>query len=179
MSAGKILVIFNMAVSFLFLGFAIMVCSTRVDLRAQLNQEKSRVSALTTEKGSLQTKCDDLEKQKADEDTKLKKITADNEQQKTTLQGQIAQLQEEINKSKQESATAITQMQGATSEQTQRRGDVEQLRNTRNGLLAKNAEIVGQKTTLQDQLSQVTNDLRLANDRNRQLVDRLKQFEGR
>ena len=47
--AGKILVILNFMMGIIFIGFAMIVYQTRVDLRGQLNESVKRLSAKSAE----------------------------------------------------------------------------------------------------------------------------------
>ncbi|MGL5095598.1 MAG: hypothetical protein ACRDD1_08425, partial [Planctomycetia bacterium] len=61
----------------------------------------------------------------------------------------------------------------ATTEAKQRRTEVEQLRETRDGLLKRNGELTNEKESLNDKLAQTENSLELATSRNTQLAETL------
>ena len=175
---GKLLVVANLVLSCIFMGFAFMVYTTRVELRKEEQKLKSEVAGLKTAKADLVAKNDALDAQIADEVQKFERREKENAETKENLDRAIASLQQEIQEAQEESAKAIAEMGRATTEQVQRRTQVATLREDRNGLIRAKQDLVMQKTALLDELTQVKNDLDLGNQRNQQLVDKLRKLQA-
>lgn len=174
---GKILVILNMFMGILFMGFAMIVYQTRVDLRGQLNESAKKFQAksaeLTTAKTELEAKNQDLAKFQQDKD-----------QQDKQYQGQIANLENSTNNLRKELAdfrnrTARDEIvtNKATDNQNIRNEEIEQLRKFREELIAQKAELVKENTELKDKLQQATNDLKQTIARNETIVAQLGELE--
>jgi regulator of replication initiation timing len=175
---GKILVLINLAMSFLFMAFAVIVYTTRVELNTQLASAKTASAKVASENASLKAEKDDLSKKMADQVAESKReadrLNGVIKNQKSTIDNKDA----ELRRARVESSASSAEMNNATVEQKQRRQEVEELRKTRDNLLGKNADLITRNTSLQDKLSQTTNDLQLATTRNEQMAERLRQLEG-
>lgn len=175
---GKILVVLNLFLSFIFMAFAVMVFASREDLRKQLKDKENAVQAANAKAGEA--------------NTNLAKAQADMAEAKKVSDQQLASKEQEVNKYKAESKqfsdqlTAIRTQEGSlrsdsasiATELNQRRQEVDQLREYRGKLLEENTKLVNTKTQLSDQLAQSNNTLKLATERNEQLLDRIQKLEA-
>lgn len=173
---GKILVVVNLVMSCIFMAFAVMVQTARLDMKAQRDKASADVSRLTSEKNNLND-----EKSKLDADYKAQQekhkqemATADAELKKR--QGQIEQFKAQLAQHQQESGAALTEMKTAQTQQAERTTEVTGLKARRDELMRKTAELTTQKADLQDKLTQSNNDLESLRTRNQQLEERFKEL---
>lgn len=175
---GKILVVLNLFLSFIFMAFAVMVFSSRENLQGKLKDKDKAIQAADAKAGAAATE--------------LKKAQDDMAAAKTTADQQLAAKEQEVNKYKAESKqfsdqlTAIRTQEGSlrsdsasiATELNQRRQEVDLLRDYRKKLLEENTNLVNVKTQLSDQLAQASNTLKLSTERNEQLLDRIQKLEA-
>lgn len=175
---GKILVVLNLFMSFIFMAFAMMVYTTRVDLKGQLTKKDeeirtagSKASSANAEKDKTVADAAEAKKlfdqQMASKNQEVNKYKAESKQ----FSDQLAQLRTEIGES-------TAGLKGTATELLQRRQEVEQGREYRKKLLDENTALVNEKTRLSDQLAQSSNTLKLSNERNEQLLDRIQKLEA-
>ena len=174
---GKILVILNMIMGILFMGFAMIVYQTRVDLRGQLNSRDQQISktnaALTGTKTELQAKVEEITKLQTDQKQQ-------DEQYKTqiaNLEGSTNNLRKELADFRNRTARDEVVTNKATDNQNIRNEEIEQLRKFREELIGQKAELVKENTELKDKLQQASNDLKQTIARNEVIVSQLGELE--
>ena len=175
---GKILVLINLVMSFMFMAFAVMVYTTRTDLKGELAEQKALVSKAGQEKSDLETKNADLEKKLQVEQANLKKAKDDATKTVADLNSQIQSLQSERQTIREENQKSLAQLQTATTEQQQRREEVKRLNDEKFQLLESNNKLISERTELSDNLAKRESELALLTERNQQLNERLTQLEG-
>lgn len=173
---GKILVLVNLVMSCIFMAFAVLVYTTRLDLQGDLRKAKEEVGKLTQEKSNLTDKEAELNKQLGDHKTRLQQTQEAAKKEADTRQAELEQLKTELSAKSNAAAANQERMKVSVAEQSQRTQEVVQLRTTRDELLKVKADLVTEKVNLQDQLAQTQNDLNSALARNKQLDERLQQL---
>lgn len=175
---GKILVLLNLVMSFIFMAFALLVYETRVDLRNEMTKVKSDLDkAQVTARGFEEEKQAAL-KQLAEQKEAMQKSESEAARQIADLRKNLETVSTQLNETRKESSSSMAELGTATKEQQQRRDEVAALREAREQLLAKNADLTNKNNSLQDQLAQTTNDLQLVNARNEQMLNRIRELEG-
>lgn len=175
---GKILVIINWLMSLIFMGFAVAVHVAREDLvdkykkeQGKVQTEQKRVADMTAQKSAAEKLLAD-----AQSEVKAQKEKADAAEKQRLAD--VDRVEKERDAAKKEAVESLAQMNSATIEQTQRRGEVDKLRTSREEMLKKNTELVIERTNLQDELAQLKSQYELGQARNQQLAERIQQLEG-
>lgn len=174
--AGKILVLLNLIMSFIFMAFAVMVYQSRIDMKGKLDAANQQVAVEKKKTADMETDKQNLEKQLQDKNADLQKSESENARRLGEQKTQIEQLRSSVARSRDEAASALAASQVANTELTQRKQEVDRLREYRDKLLTDNRNLVNERTKLTDQLAQSNNQLSLASTRNNQLVEQLERW---
>lgn len=174
---GKILVVINMVMSILFMAFALIVYTTREDLRQLLANRDKTISQQNTALAGTNA---ELSKEKADAATRQKEasdlLDAANKE-KALLAKQV----EDLNANKAEleklaqKANTISEVTGEN--QDIRTKEIEQLRAFREELSQQNTTMRAEISDTMDKFRQASNDLELARGRNVELAERISELE--
>ncbi|MBY0586647.1 hypothetical protein K2X85_05690 [bacterium] len=174
---GKILVVLNMMMGIFFMGFAMIVYETRAGLRQEmalmnntlnktssdLTQSRTLLAASTEEQAKLQT-------EKQQEAEKYQQEIANLTNSTNTLKKELADFRTRV--AKDESVASK-----ATDNQTVRDDEITQLRKFREELIAQKSAMLKENTELKDKLQQATNDLKLTQVRNEDVVNQVSELE--
>ncbi|MFO0948471.1 MAG: hypothetical protein U1D30_21540 [Planctomycetota bacterium] len=175
---GKIVVLVNLSLSFLFLGFATFVYRSRVDLAGELRTARSKVSELqnrrttTEEENTRLTQILDADK------ARLAQATKDNETNAAERNTKIEDLSSQLEQNRQRIAEAQETFHRTAAQQTERRQEVERLRGVLANLDQQINDLEAQKTSLNNQLAQTTNNLVESQTREAELAKRVSELEG-
>lgn len=175
---GKTLVLINSLLAIVFMAFAMMVYFTRVEYQKAASARTQQIAQLSGERDGLTRENEALKQQIAEHRADIDQKVKAHETTAANLKKQIEDAVTELNRSRNDAASLGSQVSSSTIEQRQRLAEVEKLRQDRDALIQKNADLVNKNTSLQDQLNQANNTLALANSRNEQVVDRIRQLEG-
>lgn len=175
---GKILVVINWLMSLIFMGFAVAVHVAREDLVDKYKKEQAKVQTELKNLSDMKAQKAAVEKLRDDAlaEVKAQKEKAENAEKQRLAD--VERVEKERDAAKKESAESLAQMNSATIEQTQRRGEVDKLRASREEMLKKNTELVIERTNLQDELAQLKSQYEQGQVRNQQLAERIQQLEG-
>jgi hypothetical protein len=174
---GKILVVLNMMMGVFFMGFAMIVYETRDNLRKEITtlnntlnktngdlvQSRTALAASTEEQAKLQT-------EKQQESEKYQQEIASLTSATNTLKKELADFRTRV--AKDESVASK-----ATDNQTIRDDEITQLRKFREELIAQKSAMLKENTELKDKLQQATNDLKLTQARNEDIVNQVSELE--
>lgn len=175
---GKILVFLNTIMSILFMAFALMVYSSRVEYAKKVDGLQSQITSLRGEVGNATREKDEAVKKLQDSESKGKSSSNTSQKEVDELKAELDRMRKEAEASKAESEQALAQMKSATTEQKQRREEVMSLREKLEDSLQKVAVEVSAKAKTEDQLAQRINELEVTNARNQQLNDQIKQLQA-
>lgn len=174
---GKILVVINMVMSILFMAFALIVYTTREDLRQQNKNLNATISQQNT---AIANSKADLDKHKADAETQLKEAADELAVAKADIDRLTKQV--DVLNTKKEELEALAQKKTMTAEittenQEVRTAEIEQLRAFRQELSQQNTTLRAENSDLMDKFRQASNDLELARGRNVELAERINELE--
>lgn len=175
---GKVFVVLNVLMSFIFMAFAMLVYTTRVDLRGELAKKETQIAQVNREKQETLAKIAEVERALAAESQKLKQAEADRMVAEENLKRERDEQIAELRSLKEEHEKKLADFNVSTLEMNQRKKEIDQVREDRNTLIKANAQLTTDKGELQDKLSQMQNDLQQMTERNQQMASRVAQLEG-
>lgn len=175
---GKILVLLNLVMSLIFMAFAMLVYSTRVELNTKLTKSQNDLAQLRATNSGLEQEKSTLTQQLTDQKEQAAKADADKAREIVDLKKRIDSVVRDLNDSRKEATTSLSEMKNSTTEQGTRRDEVAKLRQTREELVKKSNDLTAANSKLQDQLIETKNELKLTTTRNEQLLNRVKELEG-
>lgn len=175
---GKVLVFVNMLLASFFMIGAVLVYDSRVDYRER--SDKAQQSEQITRR-----KLTAIESELQDEKNKVEANDAKHKEEATALRNEIAELKQTLERRRTELAAAqeerdtnAIRLKHATDETVQRRGEIEQMREINATLRSEVAELVDERTDLQDSLAQAQNELEVVSARNQSITTDLDQLEA-
>ena len=131
---GKILVLLNLMMSVIFMAFAVVVYDTRVKLNEDLDKQKKIVNDVRREKTVAEEEKLVLDKNLKDVTEQLKKTQTAADEAAKSLKKRNEELLADLAKTRTESSKGLTELGNATTEQKQRREEVE-VKNTAEALV--------------------------------------------
>jgi hypothetical protein len=174
---GKILVVLNMMMGIFFMGFAMIIYETRTNLRkdmATLNTTLSVTSGNLTQARTELSAANEAKTKLEDE----KKQEADRYQQEiASLKASTDSLKKELVDFRSRVAKDETVASKATDNETVRTDEIEQLRKFREELISQKSTLLKENNDLKDKLQQATNDLKLTQARNEDVVSQVSELE--
>lgn len=177
-NVGKLLVLFNLALSIIFLGFAIMVRISRLDLSAKLNEAKGEVRVLTDKKKELSDKTGQLQEEIDKQKKRAADVTADNESQATTLKNAIETVARGIQLNNENIAKANQQFTEESQRQQQMRMQNHEMARQLNELQQENETVLATRADLRNRLAQTENNLANLKAREQGLQQRVAALES-
>lgn len=176
-TTGKAFTIINLFLSFTFLGFAVYVKRSHVDLAAMLRTARSDRQAADQRKNEIQEVVTKLEETLQAETNRLAEVENQNKQRAAALNTKIEELATELASVREKVDQTGNQLRDVALQQQQRREQVDSLRAQLGGLDDENGQLQTEKTELQNQLAQATINLRELKTRNEQIVSRIDGLE--
>lgn len=176
-TTGKILVVLNMFMGIFFMGFAMIVYTTRVDLRKELGNRDSTIAKTAADLQSTRTEMEALAQDKAKLEQENEQSTKQYEQEIANLKGTTESLQKDLADFRSRTARDEVNANKAADNQGIRNEEVEQLRKFREELVGQKSQLLKEKSELQDKLQQTSNDLTLTLARNEEMVTQIGELE--
>ena len=175
---GKGLVLLNLVMSVIFLGFAVHVYSSAGDVQQQNKKLKESVQveqnkALTFEQTATNYK-KERDEQKARDEINIKNLNGTVDE----LNKQLTSLKDDIQKSREQQAQTATSNNLSAQSAIERQKEVMDLRKIRDEQIKQNTILMEKLTQLQDDNSKIRNERDLVNGRNQQLVTNVKMLEN-
>jgi hypothetical protein len=174
---GKILVVLNMMMGIFFMGFAMIVYETRADLRKEIQTLNNTTNLTTANLSQAKTELTAANEAKA-------KIEEEKNQAVAKANEEIASLKastDALKKDLAEFRTRVSEDEAvaakATDNQTIRDDEIQQLRKFREELITQKTALLKENTELKDKLQQATNDLKLTQARNEDVVGQVSELE--
>lgn len=174
---GKILVVLNLIMGIFFMGFAMIVYQTRVDLRSQLSGRDATISKLTADQTNVKAELDAL---RADKDKLVDdqaQLTQKHQQEIANMETATNALRSELNEFRNRVTRDETVASKATDNQNIRNEEIDQLRKFREELIAQKSTLLTENSNLKDELQQKTNDLTQALARNEEILGDFGELE--
>lgn len=175
---SKILVLMNVVLSALFLATGVMVRTTRLDLKGQLRDLQAKVQALTTQKNDITTANEGLKKELETQTAKLESVNKENVAEAEKMKSNADRLVSDRDESQKRWEASKEEFGTSVAQQTELRMQAEATRTKWEAILENNTVLVQKRTTLNDELAQVTNNLETARIRNQWLEKRVKELEA-
>lgn len=175
---GKVVVLVNLSLSFLFLGFAVFVYRSRVDLSGELRAARSKVSDLQNRRTANEEENTRLTQVLDSDKARLAQAVKDNEANAAERNSKIEDLSTQLEQNRQRIAEAQDTFHQTTAQQTERRQVVERLRGSLATLEQQIDELEANKSSLNNQLAQTTNILIESQTRKTELAKRVSELEG-
>lgn len=175
---GKILVILNLIMGIFFMGFAMIVYTTRVDLRQQLETyERNTVPRISGDLAKANTEIAALKEEKSKLEQEMQQAKTEADQQIANLQTTTESLQKDLADFRTRSARDEVVASKAADNQGIRDSEVEELRKFRQELIDQKAALLKENSELKDKLQQKENDLKLTLGRNEEMFNEIGELE--
>lgn len=174
---GKILVVLNMIMGIFFMAFAMIVYTTRVELRSEIDNHLSTISKQTTDLAEQRTMLTTREKEIEDLKAEQQRISADYDQKIADLTARGEQLRKDMDDYRKKHSTDEVVTSVASANQNIRDEEIEQQREFRIELEGQKAVLVKENSELKDRILQTSNDLKLTLDRSEEMAERIAELE--
>lgn len=174
---GKILVVVNMLLGIFFMGFAMIVYTTRVNLRGEIENYERTIAQTNSALASSNTEINALQEEKAKIVQERDQATQEFEQKIATLTQTTENLRADLANFTNRAARDEVVAKKASDNQGIRNEEIDELRKFREELIAQKGELLKENSELKDQLQQSTNDLTLTQSRNEELVTQVSDLE--
>jgi chromosome segregation ATPase len=175
---GKVFVVLNFLLSLFFVGTAIMVVVTRLDLEQARRDARKDVDVLTAQQNELLKKKTDLDAKLKQEETRYTRTKDENAATQKKLQTQIEELTTELNRIRAEIDQRLEETRLAHAQQKEQVAEVKRLLGVESQQKDQIAKLNDRQFNLENELRQATNLMLQAKARDAQLAAQLRQLEA-
>lgn len=176
--AGRIIVLVNMALSFIFLGMTALIFTTKVDLRAEEQRQNAILKPIKDAESSIQAQTKGVEEQATITDDRIKDLKSKAEKSRQDAESNYQGLLRELGQVRTEIAELQTKVSDSQRALTQNREEVRKQEQNQAELLAKMEAESRKKFDLENRLFQKTNTLAVLKDRAAELSQRVKELQS-